>query len=152
MYLQVNLSPTECSQISGFRLENFVFFVISRIWNFFSLLMSHMLYPMVVSDFRYVSEKVLGCPLSLNPPINCTFMVTVYEFRSYFTFTLTSTLADMIVDFIFKTIIETIFEIISSRLTLSRPIGLPPHALVAQKIADQRWLIANSEKIGNFFI
>ena len=27
-------------------------------------------------------------------------------------------------------------------LTLTRPIGLPPHAPVAQKIADQRWLIA----------
>ena len=26
----------------------------------------------------------------------------------------------------------------------------PPHALVAQKIADQRWLIANSAKIGTF--
>ena len=25
-----------------------------------------------------------------------------------------------------------------SYLTLTRPIGLPPHALVAQKIADQR--------------
>ena len=29
-------------------------------------------------------------------------------------------------------------------LTLTRLIGLPPHAPVAQKIADQRWLIANS--------
>ena len=28
-------------------------------------------------------------------------------------------------------------------LTLTRPIDLPPHAPVAQKIADQRWLIAN---------
>ena len=37
-------------------------------------------------------------------------------------------------------------------LTLTRPIGLPPHAPVAQKIADQRWLIANSAKIGTFFI
>ena len=27
-------------------------------------------------------------------------------------------------------------------LTLTRPIGLPPNAPVAQKIADQRWLIA----------
>ena len=32
----------------------------------------------------------------------------------------------------------------------TRPIGLPPHAPVAQKIADQRWLIANSAKIGTF--
>ena len=24
-------------------------------------------------------------------------------------------------------------------LTLTRPIGLPPHTLVAQKIAEQRW-------------
>ena len=31
-------------------------------------------------------------------------------------------------------------------LTLTRPIGLPPHAPVAQKIADQRWLIANLAK------
>ena len=31
-------------------------------------------------------------------------------------------------------------------LTLSCPIGLPPHALVAQKNADQRWLIANLSK------
>ena len=38
------------------------------------------------------------------------------------------------------------------KLTLSRPIGLPPHALVAQKIADQRLLIANSAEIGTFFI
>ena len=33
-----------------------------------------------------------------------------------------------------------------------RPIGLPPQAPVAQKIADQRWLIAISAKIGTFFI
>ena len=32
----------------------------------------------------------------------------------------------------------------------TRPIGLPPHAPVAQKIADQRWLIASSTKIGTF--
>ena len=32
------------------------------------------------------------------------------------------------------------------KLTLTRPIGLPPHAPVAQKSADQRWLIANSAK------
>ena len=31
-------------------------------------------------------------------------------------------------------------------LTLTRPTGLPPHAPVAQKIVDQRWLIANSAK------
>ena len=35
-------------------------------------------------------------------------------------------------------------------LTLTRPMGLPPHAPVAQKIADQRWLIANSAKKGTF--
>ena len=29
-------------------------------------------------------------------------------------------------------------------LTLTRPIGLPPYSPVAQKIADKRWLIANS--------
>ena len=29
-------------------------------------------------------------------------------------------------------------------------MGLLPHAPVAQKIADQRWLIANSAKIGTF--
>ena len=29
-------------------------------------------------------------------------------------------------------------------LTLTRPIGLPPHTPVAQKSADQRWLIGNS--------
>ena len=38
------------------------------------------------------------------------------------------------------------------KLTLTRPIGLPPHTPVAQKIADLRLLIANSGKIGNFFI
>ena len=37
-------------------------------------------------------------------------------------------------------------------LTLTHPIGLPPHAPVVQKIADKRWLIANSAKIGTFFI
>ena len=37
-------------------------------------------------------------------------------------------------------------------LTLTRPIGLLPHAPIAQKIADQRWLIANLEKVGTFFI
>ena len=31
-------------------------------------------------------------------------------------------------------------------LNLTRPIRLAPHAPVAQKIADQRWLIANSAK------
>ena len=31
-------------------------------------------------------------------------------------------------------------------LTVTRPISLPPPATVAQKIADQRWLIANSAK------
>ena len=31
-------------------------------------------------------------------------------------------------------------------------ILLNPHAPVAQKIADQRWLIANSAKIGTFYI
>ena len=34
----------------------------------------------------------------------------------------------------------------STKLTLTRSIGLPPHTPVAQKIADQRWLIANSAK------
>ena len=38
------------------------------------------------------------------------------------------------------------------KLTLTRPIGLPPYALVAQKITDQRWLIVNSAKIGILFI
>ena len=32
------------------------------------------------------------------------------------------------------------------------PDGFTPSAPVAQKIADQRWLIANSAKIGTFFI
>ena len=31
-------------------------------------------------------------------------------------------------------------------LTLTRPISLPPHAPVAQKIADKRWFIAYSAK------
>ena len=31
-------------------------------------------------------------------------------------------------------------------LTLTHPIGLPSHTPVAQKIADQRWLKANSAK------
>ena len=35
-------------------------------------------------------------------------------------------------------------------LTLTRPIGLPPNAPVAQKIAYYRSLIANSAKIGTF--
>ena len=34
------------------------------------------------------------------------------------------------------------------KLTLTRPIGLPPHMFVAQKIADQRWLIR--QKKGTF--
>ena len=34
-------------------------------------------------------------------------------------------------------------------LTLTRPIGVPPHA---QKIADLRWLIANSAKNRYLFI
>ena len=37
-------------------------------------------------------------------------------------------------------------------LTLRRPIGLHPHAPVAQKIANQRWLIANSSKNRYVFI
>ena len=37
-------------------------------------------------------------------------------------------------------------------LTLTRPIGLALHTLVAQKIADPYWLIANSSKKGTFFI
>ena len=39
----------------------------------------------------------------------------------------------------------------SMNLTLARPIGLPPHTPVAQKTADQRWLIANSAKNRNLF-
>ena len=31
-------------------------------------------------------------------------------------------------------------------LTLKHPIGFPPDAPIAQKIADQRWLIADSAK------
>ena len=34
----------------------------------------------------------------------------------------------------------------SDRLTLSRPIGLLPHAPVAHKITEQRWILANSAK------
>ena len=30
-------------------------------------------------------------------------------------------------------------------LNLTYPIGLPPHTPLAQKIADQRWLITDSE-------
>ena len=37
-------------------------------------------------------------------------------------------------------------------LTLTRPIGLPLHTPVAQKIADERWLIYNSSKNRYFFI
>ena len=37
-------------------------------------------------------------------------------------------------------------------LTLTRPISLPPHTPVAQKIADKRWLIANSAKNMHLFI
>ena len=37
-------------------------------------------------------------------------------------------------------------------LTLTRPIGLPPHALIAQKNADQRWLITSLEKNRYFSI
>ena len=39
----------------------------------------------------------------------------------------------------------------SNMLTLTRSIG-SPQTPVAQKFADQRWLIANSGKIGTFFI
>ena len=38
------------------------------------------------------------------------------------------------------------------KLTLMRPIGLPPHAPFAQKSADQRWLITNSAKNRYFFL
>ena len=44
--------------------------------------------------------------------------------------------------------IDTIDKFDNDKLTLTRPIGLPSHAPVAQKIADQYWLIANSTKIG----
>ena len=37
-----------------------------------------------------------------------------------------------------------------NNLTLTRPIGLPPHTPVAQKIAGHRWPIANSAKISTF--
>ena len=37
-------------------------------------------------------------------------------------------------------------------LTLTRPIGVPPHKPVAQKIADQRWLIAYSANNTYFLI
>ena len=40
----------------------------------------------------------------------------------------------------------------NKQLTLTRPIGLPPLTLAAQKIADQRRLIANSAKKSTFFI
>ena len=38
------------------------------------------------------------------------------------------------------------------KLTLMRPIGLPPHAPFAQKSADQRWLITKSAKNRYFSI
>ena len=44
-----------------------------------------------------------------------------------------------------------IFRNRPTKLTFTRPIGLPPHAPVTQKSADQRWLIVNSAKIGIFF-
>ena len=40
----------------------------------------------------------------------------------------------------------TFYRLTCIQLTLTRPSGLPPHAPVAQKIAVQRWLIANSAK------
>ena len=40
----------------------------------------------------------------------------------------------------------------SSSVSLTCPIGLPPHAPVAQKIVDQRLLIANSAKNRYFFM
>ena len=43
-------------------------------------------------------------------------------------------------------------SILNFYLTLTRPIGLPPHAPVAQKIAGQRWLIANLAKNRHLFI
>ena len=60
------LQASPKSDFSGSKILFFSWFLESE--TFFSLLMSHMLYPMVVSDFRYVWEKVSGCPLSLNPP------------------------------------------------------------------------------------
>ena len=49
--------------------------------------------------------------------------------------------------YMFFILIQTSFQNkLSCSLTFTRPIGLPPHAPVAQKIADQRWLIANSVK------
>ena len=41
-------------------------------------------------------------------------------------------------------------EKVQIELTLTSPIGLPPHTPIAQKIAEQRWLIANLAKIGTF--
>ena len=43
-------------------------------------------------------------------------------------------------------------KILGNAFILTRPITLLPHTPVVQKIADQRWLIANSTKMGTFFI
>ena len=51
-----------------------------------------------------------------------------------------------------RVIFLIIIGVIFSPLTLTRLIGLPPHAPVAQRIADQRWLIANSAKNKYLFL
>ena len=43
-------------------------------------------------------------------------------------------------------------EMGKKHLSLKCPIGLPPNTPVAQNIADQRWLIADSAKNRYFFI
>ena len=48
------------------------------------------------------------------------------------------------VNFMFRK--QNMFQAQFLSLTLTLPVGLPPHAPDAQKIADQRWLIANSAK------
>ena len=46
-------------------------------------------------------------------------------------------------------ILRILYQTIT-RLTLTRPISLPRHTPVAQKIAYQRWHIDNSTKKGPF--
>ena len=59
--IKQNFATPEKKLSFGFAARKFCFFlVISRIWNFFSKLLSHMLYPMVVSNFRYMQKKSFG--------------------------------------------------------------------------------------------
>ena len=66
--LLLSLTPEKKSQVLDFRLENFVFFVISRIWNFFF----EIIVPYALSDggigFPICAKKSFGVFLIVESP------------------------------------------------------------------------------------